>query len=94
MSGATISMVHCVTDAATRDSDVARVIEWIRTGGKESRALIENIRRIYQRELCAHGDRAKAKRAVEPAEGLKRQVCLASRPSFDRHTAKSRCALR
>jgi hypothetical protein len=67
-------MISCVSDALsieTHDVSIDAVLEAIRTGGKKLRSPIEAIRQIFQRELAAHGDHAKAKLAVSD---LKKQL--------------------
>jgi hypothetical protein len=64
MTGPILSVVENALSTVTQDCSCERVIDAIRMGGKKLRALVEEIRRIYQRELAVHKDREKAKRAV------------------------------
>jgi hypothetical protein len=66
-----ISTVTSAIDTAPHDYDARRVIETIRTGGKEVRGRVELIRETLQRELAIHGD---AKRAKVAAAELKKQL--------------------
>jgi hypothetical protein len=60
-----VSTVFSAVDIVPRDYDARKVIETIRTGGKELRGRVELIRETLQRELAIHGD---AKRARSEAE--------------------------
>ena len=66
-----VSTVTSALDTVPRDYDARRVIETIRTGGKEVRGRVELIRETSQRELAIHGD---AKRAKVAAGELKKQL--------------------
>ncbi len=66
-----VSTVTSALDTVPRDYDARRVIETIRTGGKELRGRVELIRETSQRELAIHGD---AKRAKVAAAELKKQL--------------------
>jgi hypothetical protein len=66
-----VSTVTSVIDTIPRDYDARKVIETIRTGGKEVRARVELTRETLQRELAMHGD---AKRAKVAAAELKKQL--------------------
>ena len=62
----TISTVEKAADTATRDIDVAVVLNAIRTGGKKLKAQITQIRNRFESELDITGDLQKAKLAVDP----------------------------
>jgi hypothetical protein len=66
-----VSTVTSATDTIPRDYDASTVIEAIRTGGKKLRGQVEEIRATMQRELTAHGDEKRAKRAIDP---LKKRI--------------------
>jgi hypothetical protein len=66
-----VSTVTSATDTVPRDYDASTVIEAIRKGGKKLRGQVEEIRATMQRELTAHGDEKRAKRAIDP---LKKQI--------------------
>jgi putative DNA primase/helicase len=66
-----VSTVTSATDIETQDYDASAVIQAIRTGGKKLRGQVEEIRATMQRELTAHGDEKRAKRAIDP---LKKQL--------------------
>src|SRR6266480_4350066 len=65
-----VSTVTAVTDTATRDYDVEKLIASIRTSGKLQRQ-VEELRQTYRRELAQHGDPKRAKLA---AGELKKQL--------------------
>jgi Protein of unknown function (DUF3631)/VirE N-terminal domain len=66
-----VSTVSSALDTVPRDYDARKVIETIRTGGKELRGRIELIRETLQRENAIHGD---SKRAKVAAAELKKQL--------------------
>jgi Protein of unknown function (DUF3987)/BT4734-like, N-terminal domain len=66
-----ISMVKCATDNETRDISVEKVFEAIRTGGKNLKSQIQQIRNRFEAEMAFTSDRKKAKLAVDP---LKKQL--------------------
>jgi hypothetical protein len=66
MSETVISMVKCATDTETLDISVEKVLEDIRTGGKELKGQIQQIRNRFESELDITGDLQKAKLAVAP----------------------------
>src|SRR5438067_4448455 len=68
---AVISMVKCATDTETRDVSVERVLEDIRSGGKNLKGQIQQIRNRFEAEMAFTSDRKKAKLAVDP---LKKQL--------------------
>src|SRR5438552_3372631 len=68
---AVISYVENATSTKTRDIRVEQVFEAIRTGGKELKGQITQIRNRYEAELAITGDREKAKRAID---GLKKRL--------------------
>lgn len=65
-------MVPCATDTETRDISVEKVLEAIRTGGKNLKGQITQIRNRFEAELdITGGDRKKARLAVD---ALKKQL--------------------
>src|SRR5882724_12351115 len=66
-----VSWVSSATETATQEVRVVTVLEAIRTGGKKLRGQVQEIRAIMQRELTAHGDEKRAKRAIDL---LKKQI--------------------
>jgi hypothetical protein len=66
-----VSTVTSAIDTVPRDYDAGKVIEVIRTGGKEVRGRVELIRETTQRELAINSD---AKRAKVAAAELKKQL--------------------
>jgi hypothetical protein len=66
MSRTVISMVKCATDTETRDISVEKVLEGIRSGGKNLKSQIQQIRNRFEAEMAFISDRKKAKLAVDP----------------------------
>jgi Protein of unknown function (DUF3987)/BT4734-like, N-terminal domain len=66
-----ISKVQCATDVETRDINVEKVFEAIRTGGKNLKGQIQQIRNRFEAEMAFSSDPKKAKLAVDP---LKKQL--------------------
>jgi hypothetical protein len=66
-----VSTVPCALSTETRDYDAEKLIEVIRTGGKDLRGRVEQLRETLQRELVTHGD---PKRAKQAAGELKKQL--------------------
>jgi hypothetical protein len=66
-----VSTVPCALSTETRDYDAGKLIEVIRTGGKDVRGRVEQLRETLQRELASHGD---PKRAKQAAGELKKQL--------------------
>src|SRR5260370_13438583 len=69
--GVVISRVKCATDNETRDISDEKVFEAIRTGGKNLKGQIQQIRNRFEAELALTSDLQKAKLAVDP---LKKQL--------------------
>jgi hypothetical protein len=59
-----VSTVPCALSTETRDYDARKLVEVIRTGGKDVRGRVEQLRETLQRELASHGDPKRAKQAV------------------------------
>src|SRR2546421_1614293 len=66
-----VSTVPFALSIETRDYDAEKLIEVIRTGGKDVRGRVEQLRETLQRELTSHGD---PKRAKQTAGELKKQL--------------------
>ncbi len=66
-----VSMVANATDVTTRNYSALVVINAIKTGGKKVRPDVELVRAKFRDELGQHGDRKRAKQAVDP---LKKQL--------------------
>jgi hypothetical protein len=72
MNARVISMVQCATDTQTRDVEIEKVLEAIRTGGKKLKGQITQIRNRFEAELdISQGDLKKAK---EAGAELKKQL--------------------
>ena len=73
MNGA-ISFVKSATDIETRDVRVEKVLEAIRTGGKNGKGKVEQIRNRFDAELAIASTRAQAGENVKPIEAAKEAV--------------------
>jgi hypothetical protein len=71
VSGIVISFVSCATDTATHDVSVEKILEAIRSGGKNLKGQIQQIRNQFEAELAITSDRKKAKLAIDR---LKKQL--------------------
>jgi len=62
-----VSTVNGAIDTETHDFALQGIVETIRTGGKRKniRSQVEAIRQLWRSELEAHGDRARAKKAID-----------------------------
>src|SRR5262245_339108 len=63
-----VSMVSSAIDIQTRDLDATEILKVIRSGERNIRGQVDDIRKTLRRELDAHGDHARAKRAVTEAK--------------------------
>jgi hypothetical protein len=66
-----VSTVSCATQTETTNYPVVEMLETIRTGGKNLRGQVEQIRNRYETELAITGDSKKAKGAID---ALKKQL--------------------
>ena len=74
MSGLVISTVECAPATATRDIGVDAVLTAIRTGGKNLRGQIEQIRNKFEAELAIAQANAEAGQNVNPLQVAKLAV--------------------
>jgi Protein of unknown function (DUF3631)/VirE N-terminal domain len=59
-----VSTVTSALSKETRDYDAGKLVEVIRTGGKDVRDQVRQLRWTLQRELATHGDQKRAKQAT------------------------------
>jgi hypothetical protein len=59
-----VSTVTCALSTETRDYEAEKLIEVIRSGGKDVRGRVEQVREMYRIELAQHGDPKRAKLAA------------------------------
>jgi len=71
MSKIRLSWVDNASSVETHDCAATKVLEVVRTGGKELRGKVEAVRQAMQTELAQHGD---YKRAKQIASELKKQL--------------------
>src|SRR5262245_6449899 len=63
-----VSMVSSATDTQTCDFDATEILKVIRSGEWNIHAQVEDIRKTFRRELDAHGDHERAKKAINLAK--------------------------